>query len=183
MIKNKRKIKSKLDIRKKLISCNYVLDYEDAVRQGQEMFNDKNIGETWIGNAKFTLEDSDFDFKALSSSKNSDFICDCVLANENTNSLYFASIIIDSETKYCMSDHASDILLGLGYDGKVICKLFDFEYYMTIIISPKYQCIDTDPGDNDYKRLNFDALTDGQYGDYDDFNGDWDRLDDWRGAY
>jgi hypothetical protein len=181
MIKNKRKIKSKLDIRKKLISCNYVLDYEDAVRQGQEMFNDKNIGETWIGNAKFTLEDSDFDFKALSSSKNSDFICDCVLANENTNSLYFASIIIDSETELCLRQGR----LGYGgqYEGKVICKLFDFEYYTTISISPKLKYIDSDPDDNDYRRLNFDALTDGQYGDYDDFNGDWDRLDDWRGAY
>lgn len=31
---------------------------------------------------------------------------------------------------------------------------------------------------NEYARDNFDALTDGQEGDYDDFNGDWDSLND-----
>ena len=36
--------------------------------------------------------------------------------------------------------------------------------------------------DYDWEQENFNALTDGQYGDYDDFNGDWDRLDDERGA-
>lgn len=30
-------------------------------------------------------------------------------------------------------------------------------------------------------RDSFDALTDGSYGDYDDFGGNWDSLDDWRG--
>lgn len=37
---------------------------------------------------------------------------------------------------------------------------------------------ETNDWDNDHERDNFDALTDGQYGDYDDWNGDWDTLRD-----
>ena len=51
----------------------------------------------------------------------------------------------------------------------------------------RYQAVaeaedDYEPGDyysqDDADRDTFDALTDGQYGDYDDFNGDFDSLRD-----
>lgn len=35
--------------------------------------------------------------------------------------------------------------------------------------------------DSDLRHANFTALTDGMYGDYDDFNGNWDDIDDWAG--
>ncbi len=81
-------------------------------------------------------------------------------------------------------------------EGKVTCILFDLEYHLNITIpipDPEElvqdeikALIDEHREDNhwsnDWKRANFDALTDGQNGDYDDFDGDWDRLNDWRGA-
>lgn len=42
-----------------------------------------------------------------------------------------------------------------------------------------YQNNNYDYKDNNYSgRDTFDALTDGQYGDYDDWGGDWDNLRD-----
>jgi tetratricopeptide (TPR) repeat protein len=46
----------------------------------------------------------------------------------------------------------------------------NFDYYDSNFIEP------------DYDRDTFNALTDGQYGDYDEFDGDWDGLENWRGG-
>lgn len=209
---NKKQIKDKLAIRKKLIRYNYELEYKDSVRKGLEIFNDITVGEIWTRKADFIITKCDFDWKAIHLNKNLEFICDCEVYNKNTNSYYNASIISNSESKNKIQNKIQQRLGTIEYECTIICKLFDFEYITEITISQESPCylifdydnhkkhfddlIKAESGDDeedeeedddrdkdyDWKRDNFNALTDGQYGDFDDFNDDWDRLDEWRGA-
>jgi hypothetical protein len=116
--------------------------------------------------------------------------------SEITDKIKRSMIIIEDED-------VEDWKIGTGryftrFKGKVTCVLFDSEFHLKIIIPIQEERIhyragisnenhnineDYDWKDySDWNRENFNALTDGQYGDFDDFDGDWDRLDDWRGA-
>lgn len=182
VLENKRKTKNKLELRKKLQKYNYVLDGNELFESKlDERLNDDNSKvETWIGNVEFKLIYRPYyDWKVFSS-KNKEFYCYCRVLNTKTNKVYKALLISDSESKNQIDSNGAVI----KYEGKVVCKLFDIEYILIIIIRPKimYYNYLTNYKDYDWKQETFNALTDGQYGNYDDFNGDWDSLDDWRGS-
>ena len=206
---NKRKIKNKQEIRKKLIKYNYELNYEDAVKKGLEIFNDKNVGETWSKEVEFIITNCDFNWKTITIAGKFRTFCECVVFNINSTAYYRASIYVNQKMgksdisrleerfkrrmiiKNIEDKDVEDWKRGnkrffTGFKGNVICQLFDSEYSLKISIPlPKELLENTaiiEIDDYDWQRESFDALTDGQYGDYDDFDGDWDRLDDWRGA-
>ncbi len=210
MAGNKRKIKDKLAMRKKLLRFNYKLQ--------NDSFNDKNKGEYWSRNVKFVIKNCSFDWKVLRLGNNTKYVCDCEVINVNSKKLYHAQIVTKLELKYQIQIQIQNSLCFTIYEGTVFCILFDFKYYLFVFIFPEkigeliidYQDrhfwdlmrensnvislsknIDSVESDGDYdyeyndydwERETFDALTDGQNGDYDEFDGDWDRLDDWRGA-
>jgi hypothetical protein len=200
----KKQIKNKLAFRKKLIRYDYELDYKDSVRKGLEIFNDKNVGEIWNRGAYFIITKCDFDWKVISSSNNSQTFCECIVFNINSDCCYRASIFINQKIEVyetaIITDHIkrsmhnnikdriekNQSLTHFLFKGNVTCKLFDSEIILKISIPvpekllKKYSNITFD--DYDWEQENFNALTDGQYGDFDDFDGDWDRLDGWRGS-
>jgi len=204
----KRKIKNKQEIRKKLINYNYELDYKDALKKGLEIFNDKSVGETWTKEVTFIITKCDFDWKTITSADKFQTFCECVVFNINSTTYYRALIHINQklgkfdisrlteriERKMIKNIEEKDVedwkrgnrRYFTGFNGNVTCQLFDSEYIIKISIPiPKKlleNTVSIEIDDYDWKRENFNALTDGQYGDYDDFDGDWDKLDDWRGG-
>lgn len=111
------------------------------------------------------------------------------------------SIIADKDLENWKRGNRTHINRFNSFKCNVSCLLFDSEYQLKIEIPLPEKLINeillggivsngNFEGNEDYevnedydwKRENFDALTDGQCGDYDDFDGDWDKLDDWRGA-
>lgn len=204
----KRETKNKQEIRKKLIKYNYEIDYKDAVKKGLEIFNDKNTGEIWAKEVEFIITKCDFNWKMISSDNEIQTFCECVVFNINSTGYYTASIYINQkigksdisrlteriERSMIKNIEEKDVKnwkrgnrgFFTGFNGNVTCQLFDSEFIFNISIPiPKKfleNTVSIEIDDYDWQRENFNALTDGQYGDYDDFDGDFDRLDDWRGA-
>lgn len=207
---NKRRTKNKQEVRKKLVVHNYELDYKNSVKKGLEIFNDKNIGEIWTREANFIITKCDFDWKAISVNNNSQTFCECVVFNINSTSYYRASIYINQKMENLDIFHIKERIqqrmkenieeedvknwkegnhhlfvanLFNSLKGNVTCKLFDSEFLIKISIPIPKKLLENassiEIDDYDWRRENFNVLTDGQY---DDFDGDFDRLDDWRGA-
>jgi hypothetical protein len=210
MAENKREIKDKWAMRKKLLRYNYKLK--------DDSFNDKNKGECWSRNVKFVIKNCSFDWKALKLGDNTVYVCDCEVINVKSKKLYNAQIVTKLELKHQIEHQIQNSRCFAIYKGTVFCILFDFKYYLNVFIFPEKigdliedyqdrhfwdlmreksnvishsQNIDFVESDGDYdyeyndfdwERETFNALTDGQYGDYDEFDGDWDGLDDWRGG-
>ncbi len=204
----KRETKNKQEIRKKLIKYNYEIDYKDAVKKGLEIFNDKNTGEIWAKEVEFIITKCDFDWKEISVNNNSQTFCECIVFNINSTCYYRAPIYINQKIGDIDISHLTERIKRImeenieeedvkdwkrgnrrfftDFKGNVTCQLFDSEFFFNISIPiPKKFLENTviiEIDDYDWQRENFNALTDGQHVDYDDFDGDFDRLDDWRGA-
>ena len=204
----KRKTKNKQEIRKKLINYNYELEYKDAVKKGLEIFNDKIVGETWTKEVEFIITKCDFNWKMISSDNKILTFCECEVFNINSTRYYRTLIYINKkigksdisrlteriERSMVKNIEEKDVnnwkrgnrRFFTGFNGNVTCQLFDSEFIYKISIPIPKKLLENvssyEIDDYDWERENFNALTDGQYGDYDDFDGDFDRLDDWRGG-
>ena len=60
-----------------------------------------------------------------------------------------------------------------------LCKEYIQEVISCLSSNDYDKYANYDPGEDDYERDYFNAMTDGQLGDYDDFDGNIDDIDTW----
>jgi hypothetical protein len=167
---------------------------------------DKSLGYLLYKEAEFVFVSSDFKWSYIRFENK--YKCFCRVRNTGNNKEYNAELIVNGIIRFSFGEHLRENAGNINLKGKVEVYLFANHSKVDIFILQNELPPGADPSlndneippdadsfhndyeekdysiwdDYDYEKDVFDALTDGQYGDYDEWDNNWDRLDDWRGG-
>ena len=143
--------------------------------------------------ADFVFISSDFNWRAIREERN--YRCKCRVRNIGNNKEYNAELKVERIIRYSYEQYLLENAGNITLKGKVEVSFFSEQYKIDIFFFQNELPLEADPNlnyyddedhsvwdDYDYEKDVFDALTDGQYGDYNEWDNNWDRLDDWRGG-
>lgn len=143
--------------------------------------------------AEFVFISSDFNWEPIRGERN--YKCICRVRNIGNSKEYNAELKVDRIIRFSYEEYIRENSGNIKLKGKVEVSFFAEQYKVDIFIFQKELPLEACMGLNDYdeeidsiwdnydyEKDVFDALTDGQYGDYDEWDNNWDRLDDWRGG-